>query len=190
MLGLERVAIQPKDKVLEVAVGPGHTFLKILKKVEPTNTVCGADLSPKMLEQTRRRMASAGFANIDLREADARQLPFPDEAFDVLYNSYMLDLIPLDEMPVVLSEFHRVLKPKGRLVLVNLSKKNADKRSWLERLYQWLPKSWVPYLIGGCRPVLMEQPVKDAGFVDVNREFIRHVIPSEIVTAVKPTTFG
>ena len=87
----------------------------------------------------------------------------------------------------MLSEFHRVLKPNGRLVLVNLSKKSADKRTWLERLYLSLPIIAVPYLMGGCRPVLMEQPVKDAGFVDVTREFIAHVIPSEVVTAVKPT---
>ncbi len=44
----------------------------------------------------------------------------------------------------------------------------------------------VPYLVGGCRPVLMEQPVKDAGFVEVQREYIPHIIPSEIVVARKP----
>jgi demethylmenaquinone methyltransferase/2-methoxy-6-polyprenyl-1,4-benzoquinol methylase len=187
MIGLERAAIRPDDDVPEVAVGPGHSFVEILKTVDSDKTVCGVDLSPKMLAQTQRRSEAAGFANADLREADARQLPFPDEAFDVLYNSYMLDLIPLDDIPVVLSEFHRVLKQEGRLVLVNLSKENADNRSWLERLYLALPKSLIPYLMGGCRPVLMEQPVKNAGFMDVKREFVRHVIPSEIVTAVKPT---
>ena len=98
----------------------------------------------------------------------------------------MLDLIPLDDMPVVLKEFHRVLKPNGRLVLINLSKETAEQHSWLERLYLLLPKAAVPYLMGGCRPVLMEQPVKDAGFAHVGREFVSHVIPSEIVTARKP----
>jgi len=188
MLGLERAAIRPDDNVLEVAVGPGHSLVEILKNVDPAVTVCGVDLSPKMLEQTRRRLEAAGFTNADLREADARYLPFPDGAFDVLYNSYMLDLIPLDDMPVVLGEFYRVLKRNGRLVLVNLSKKSADKRSWIERLYLLQPQAVVPYLMGGCRPVLMEQPVKDAGFVDATREFVRHVIPSEVVVARKPVT--
>jgi demethylmenaquinone methyltransferase/2-methoxy-6-polyprenyl-1,4-benzoquinol methylase len=187
MIGLERAAIRPDDNVLEVAVGPGHSFVEILKTVDPAKTVCGVDLSPKMLAQTRRRSEAADLANADLREADARQLPFADDSFDVLYNSYMLDLIPLDDMPAVLSEFHRVLKPNGRLVLVNLSKKSADERTWLERLYLSLPMVAVPYLMGGCRPVLMAQPVKDAGFVDVRREFIPHVIPSEVVTAIEPT---
>jgi demethylmenaquinone methyltransferase/2-methoxy-6-polyprenyl-1,4-benzoquinol methylase len=188
MLGLERANIQPDNKVLEVAVGPGHSFLEILKKVDPANTVCGVDLSPKMLAQTRRRIAAAELTNADLREADARQLPFPDNAYDVVYNTYMLDLIPLDDMPVVLAEFHRVLKPGGRLVLVNLSKRSADRRSWLERIYLALPNFAVPYLLGGCRPVMMEQPVRNAGFVDVDRQFIARWLPTEIVTARKPPT--
>lgn len=186
MLGLERAALQPDDRVLEVAVGPGHSFVEILKRVAADNTVCGVDLSPKMLEKTRRRAKAAGCANIDLREADARRLPFAADTFDVVYNSYMLDLIPLNDMPVVLGEFRRVLKPHGRLVLVNMSKNDADKRTWLERLYQLLPAASVPYLLGGCRPVLMEQRVIDSGFVEVSREFISHVIPSEVVTATKP----
>lgn len=186
MLGLERAAIQPHDRVLEVAVGPGHSFVEILKSVDSTNTVSGVDLSPRMLNKTRALVRKAGFTNADLRIADARRLPFPDDTFDVLYNTYMLDLIPLGGLPVVLGEFHRVLKPGGRLVLVNMSKRDGDKRTWLERLYQRLPKAWVPYLLGGCRPVLLEQPVQDAGFVDVKREFLAHVIPSEIVTARKP----
>ena len=59
---------------------------------------------------------------IDLKESGARHLPFPDETFDVLYNSFMLDLIPIADFPVVLKEFQRVLKKDGRLFLVNLSK--------------------------------------------------------------------
>ena len=104
MIGLERAGIRPHDDVLEVAVGPGHSFVEILKRVDATKTVSGIDLSPKMLAQTRRRSEAAGYAKADLREADARQLPYPDEAFDVLYNSYMLDLIPLDEMPAFVEE--------------------------------------------------------------------------------------
>jgi demethylmenaquinone methyltransferase/2-methoxy-6-polyprenyl-1,4-benzoquinol methylase len=139
-----------------------------------------------MLEKARRRVSAAGYANVDLREADTRQLPFPDGAFDVLYNSYMLDLIPLQDLPVVLSEYARVLKPGGRLVLVNMSKENGSSRGWWERLYALLPARWAPYVLGGCRPVLVEGLVGAAGFCEVQRQYIRHVVPSEIVTARKP----
>ena len=186
MLGLEKAGIQPQDKVLEVAVGPGVTLTEILKTVDRTTVVYGVDLSPKMLEKTRRRVSAAGYANIDLQEADARQLPFPDGTFDVLYNSYMLDLIPLGDLPVVLGEFRRVLRPGGRLVLVNMSKEGGSGRGWWERLYVWLPARWAPYLLGGCRPVLVEGLVSEAGFSEVKREYLRHIIRSEIVTAKKP----
>jgi len=185
-MGLERLAIQPSEKVLEVAVGPGVNLVEILARVDKTNCVCGIDLSPKMLAKARRRVQKAGHANIELQEGDARKLPFAAETFDVLFNSYMLDLIPLADLPMVLTEFKRVLKPGGRLALVNMSKPDAGTRTWWESLYRWTPKSWIPYLLGGCRPVLMEDVAKEVGFQDVHRVFVPHILPSEILTARKP----
>ncbi len=129
---------------------------------------------------------AAGHTNVILRQADARRLPFPDESFDVVYNSYMLDLIPLGEIPRVLAEFRRVLKPGGRLALVNFSKSEASRRTWYERVYQGLPSALVPYLLGGCRPVLLHGAVQAARFTGVQREFVRHAIPSEVVIATRP----
>jgi len=185
MRALDRVAIGPHERVLEVATGPGETFAHIVARVAPENIVEGVDLSPRMLERTRRRAARTGRGNFHLQQADARKLPFADNTFDALYNSYMLDLIPFADMPPVLAEFHRVLKPGGRLVLVNLSKRDAATRPWLERLYQRLPRRWVPFVFGGCRPVLMERLVRAAGFADVERQFVRHWMHTEIVTARK-----
>lgn len=186
MLALEQASILPQDRVLEVAVGPGATLLEIAKRVDRANVVYGVDLSPKMLEKARRLVNAAGYTNVNLREADARQLPFPDDTFDVLYNSYMLDIIQLKDMRVVLGEFRRVLKPGSRLVLLNFSKQDGTRLTRWERLYMGLPRRWVPYLFGGCRPVLMKDLVREAGFSEVRREFVPHILPSEIVTARKP----
>lgn len=188
MLGLDEVAVRSGEKVLEVAVGPGATFVEILRRVGPGGTVTGVDLSPRMLDQTRRRALRAGWRKVDVKEADARQLPFPDGAFDVLFNSYMLDLIPLGEMPVVLGEFLRVLKPGGRLALVNFSKRVAKRRTLWERFYEALPHRWVPYVAGGCRPVVMAGAVERAGFRDQEQQFVPGLIPSEVVIARKPTS--
>jgi demethylmenaquinone methyltransferase/2-methoxy-6-polyprenyl-1,4-benzoquinol methylase len=138
-----------------------------------------------MLELTRQRMLKAGFTNFVLKEADSRSLPFEDNQFDLLYNGYMLDLIPEYDMPQILSEFKRVLKPGGRLVLLNMSK--PDERPILrELLYQRLPAKLVLYLMGSCRPVLMENPTKSAGFIDVKRTYLAGKAPSEIVLGSKP----
>ena len=181
MRALDVAAIQPDERVLEVAVGPGLTFVEVLKRVHRTNTVEGVDLSPKMLERTRRLAISTGFRHFRLQEADARRLPFDDATFDVLLNSYMLDLIPLDDLPVILAEFKRVLKPGGRLVLVNMSKERGEVRTLWERLYERMPAQVVPYLFGSCRPVLIEQLARSSGFDQVQREFLGGLFQSEIV---------
>lgn len=185
MRGLDRAAIRPGERVLEVAVGPGATLVEIVKRAGQSGTVSGVDLSPKMLAVARERVRAAGFGPVDLREADARRLPFAGDSFDVLYNSYMLDLIPLAELPGIVREFRRVLRPGGRLVLVNLSKEGEEQRTWLERLYSSLPPWGVSYLMGGCRPVVLGNLVRQEGFVEVRREFMAWPFPSEIVSARK-----
>lgn len=182
---IEKAAIQPSDKVLEVAVGPGKTLLEIVKRVDQNNIVHGVDASPKMLEIARLSVLKAGYQNIALHVADARSLDFPDGTFDVLYNGYMLDLIPLADMPKILSEYKRVLKLGGRLVLLNMSKRDDQMRTMYERLYAKLPASFVLHFMGACRPVLMEHTTREVGFREVKREFIGSIIPSEIVTGLK-----
>lgn len=183
MRGTELAQIEPDDKVLEVAVGLGHSFLEILRRIDRDNTAYGVDLSPAMLEKTRKLVMKNGYTNFRLTEGDARHLPFSDETFDTIYNSYMLDLIPLTDIPVVLKEFYRVLKKDGRLVLVNLSQGSKSSLFW-GKIFQALYKL-NPYLWGGCRPVFMQLPVEQAGFRNVKREIPRNFVPSEIVTGLK-----
>lgn len=185
--GLAKAALQPHETVLEVAVGAGNAFLDICARAGPESIDCGVDISPKMLAKTRRRLQRAGFTNAALFEANARQLPFADKTFDCAFNAYMLDLIRLAELPIVLSEFFRVLKPGGRLVLVNFSKATTDERTWWERLYQSLPRSCAAYLLGGCRPVVVRSLVEQTGFVEIERDFRpNQFLPTEIVTARRP----
>ncbi len=179
--GIELAEIKSNDKVLEVAVGLGFNFLEFLKRVNSDNIVHGIDLSPKMLDKTKKLMTKKGFSNFKLSESDARHLPFPNDTFDVLFNSYMLDLTPLNDFPVVLNEFYRVLKKDGRLITVNFSKKDSSP-VFSEKLYKLTPSVW-----HGCRPVLMESFIKQAGFKNIHREFQKGIftLPSEILTGLK-----
>jgi demethylmenaquinone methyltransferase/2-methoxy-6-polyprenyl-1,4-benzoquinol methylase len=185
---LEKANIQPSEKVLEVAVGPGLAIVELAGRVGKGTTVYGIDMSTGMVGLAEQNLKMHGYSNYDLKEADSRQLPFDDNSFDVLYNAYMLDLIPIPEMPKILAEFRRVLRPGGRLVLLNMSKPDETVTTTREKLYKFLPAKLVPYLMGGCRPVLMEFPVKMAGFQDVTRRFLGGKAPSEIVLAKKPSS--
>ena len=139
-----------------------------------------------MLALTEQRLRAHGYSQFQLKEGSASHIPYPSNTFDVLYNGYMLDLIPEGEMPGILAEFKRVLKPGGRIILLNMSKADKETVLFREKLYQFLPPKLVLYLMGGCRPVLMEDLTLRAGFNQVRRTYLGGKAPSEIVTAAKP----
>lgn len=180
--GLERARVQPGERVLEVAVGTAAVHARLRRRLGARGQLIGIDLAPRMLAVTRRRVPDACLAR-----ADARALPFASDTFDLLWASYLLDLIPTAELTPLLAEFRRVLKPGARLVLVNLSKDGLgdDRLTWWERLYQWMPAPLVPYIFGGCRPVAAEPFVREAGFTEVEREFVPGGLDSEIIAARK-----
>lgn len=183
--GLKRAQVGPNERVLEVAVGTAAAHERLARRLGPRGLLVGVDLSTGMLSATRRRMPGARLAR-----ADARALPFANESFDLVWSSYLLDLIPTAEMTPVLAEFRRVLRPAaagrpgGRMLLVNFSKTGAEP-TWWERLYALTPDWLVPWLFAGCRPVEAEPFVREAGFVEVGREFVHAGFPSEIITARK-----
>jgi len=184
--GISIADIKPGSTVLDVAVGTGHTLRKFSKMVGQYGVVCGIDLSTKMLTITRNYVQdTAAAARVYFTLGDARRLPYREELFDVVFNSYMLDLIDTPEIPRVLDEFKRVLKPGGRLVVVSLSK-GANWYSDM-KLYEEV-YHLCPTLLGGCRPVFCKPFMEDLGFQNINREFVLvgRMFPSEIVSGDKP----
>ncbi len=181
---LDTIQWEPGMRALEVATGPGRVMVEIAKRVGPDTRIYGLDLSNRMLGRVRKRLVDSGHAEYELRRGDCRSLPWPDKSFDLLYNGYMMDLIPKEDMHGVLREFHRVLKPGGQLVLLNMSKK-GNGASGMEYIYRSIPKYLALYLIGNCRPVQMRGSVVEAGFINVKREFLNGRHPSEIVAACK-----
>jgi demethylmenaquinone methyltransferase / 2-methoxy-6-polyprenyl-1,4-benzoquinol methylase len=183
---LNQANIKTGEKILEVAVGPGLTIVELAKRTGRETTIYGVDTSSGMLSLAEQNLRNNGFLNFQLKEADCRQLPFEDNTFDFLYNGYMLDLIPAADMPKILGEFYRVLKPGGQMILLNMSKRDLSTKSSREKLYGFLPDKIALYLLGGCRPVLMEGMVQAAQFEKISRTYLDGKFPSEIVKANKP----
>jgi demethylmenaquinone methyltransferase/2-methoxy-6-polyprenyl-1,4-benzoquinol methylase len=181
---LVKAAPQAGERVLEVAVGPGVVQERLQRRLGSSRLLVGIDLSRGMLRAARRRLPGARLA-----QANALQLPFPDAQFDLVWASYLLDLIPTTEMPPLLAEFRRVLRPDGRLALVNLSRPvHANGLTRWERWYRRTPAFLVPWVFAGCRPVEAEPFVRAAGFVGVERELVDEGLTSEIITARKSGT--
>ena len=176
---LELAAIRDGESVLEVAVGTGLTFLQILQ-ANPSGQNEGIDLTPAMLRRAEARVARTRLSSYELRVGDAYDLPFADDSFDVLVNNYMFDLLPERDFPVVLEEFKRVLRPCGRLAMVNMT---HGKR--------WYNGTWSifyrinPGLLGGCRSVSLLPFVQASGFRDTKREYLsQFTFPSEVVFGI------
>jgi ubiquinone/menaquinone biosynthesis C-methylase UbiE len=173
------VNIRNGDAVLEVAIGTGLTFQEILK-ANPDGLSVGVDLTPAMLQKARVRAAKLGAGNYQIAVGDAHALKVPDQAFDVLMNSYMFDLLPEWDFMPVLQEFKRVLKPKGRMVLVNMTQGTRFYQHVWEAIYRLNPR-W----LGGCRGVLLARAVQTVGFSNVTRETTSQLgFPSEIISAL------
>jgi ubiquinone/menaquinone biosynthesis C-methylase UbiE len=99
-------------ETLEVGVGTGLNLPFYPDAVRLT----GIDLSPAMLAIARRQSSQLDHP-VELREADAHALPYPDESFDTVVCTFSLCAIPDDRRAV--AEMYRVLRPAGRLLLAD-----------------------------------------------------------------------
>jgi ubiquinone/menaquinone biosynthesis C-methylase UbiE len=113
-----RHGIEPGMHVLEVGPGNGRYTLATAQRVGAGGRVVAIDIEPRMVERVRARVAAEGVTNVEAREADVYDLPFDDGAFDATYMIAVIGEIP--EPDRALAEFHRVLRPGGRLAFSEL----------------------------------------------------------------------
>lgn len=110
---IDRLGIQTGDRMLEVGVGSGINACMYPRNI----SVTGIDLSGKMLEKARERLARKGVRNVSLLEMDAARLKFADDSFDIVYAPYLISVVP-DPIAVV-REMRRVCRPGGRIIILN-----------------------------------------------------------------------
>jgi len=183
--GLDLASIRNGEKILEVALGTGLNFFELLRR-NPHGWVEGVDVSAKMLERAERRTARTGQKNYSLRLCDCRHLPFDNGTFDIVMSEYLLDILPVEDFIPILLEFKRVLRTGGRLILVHMTK--GEKR--INRIYEAIYRLRLP-LLAGCRGVMAEPFLEEAGLKDLHREFISQLgFPSEVIRATKSLKRG
>jgi ubiquinone/menaquinone biosynthesis C-methylase UbiE len=168
----------PAEDVLEVATGTGAQLVQLARGNSRGRTI-GVEVSDGMLAKTRQRLAREGLDDVEVLQADARDLPFAEKSFDLIVNSYMLDLLPRDEIPRVLAGFQRILRPGGRLVMSNMTL--GERRS--HRIWDALYAHGI-VLTANCRGVLAAPVLADLGFTGIEREYSAQLsFPTEIVIA-------
>jgi ubiquinone/menaquinone biosynthesis C-methylase UbiE len=177
---LELLNLKNGDKVLEIGFGRGTALIEISKAVGEKGEVFGIDLTPEMIKISKQRLAKQGILNVRLEEGDARNLPYKNNYFDVVYISSTLELFDTPDIPVVLKEIKRVLKPEGKLGVVSIPKENREK-SFGVRIFEWSHRTFSEY--ASCRPIYLEDSIRNAGFKIIRTEVIGILFPMKIVIA-------
>ncbi|NIQ37309.1 MAG: methyltransferase domain-containing protein [Proteobacteria bacterium] len=177
---LEVSEITNGERILEVAVGTGLNFQEILRR-NPDGWNDGIDISDRMIKRAKRRALKTGIRNYSLQLGDCRCLPFADRTFDLLINQYMFDILPVTDYGSIMKEFRRVLKPDGRLVLVNTTPPEKTR----DRMLEWILRVY-PQAFSKCRGVLAEPFLEEFNFRDIQREYVVNLsFPSEVVVSYK-----
>jgi demethylmenaquinone methyltransferase / 2-methoxy-6-polyprenyl-1,4-benzoquinol methylase len=185
--------VKPSDVILDVACGTGDVSLKLHKALlretpTPPGRVIGLDFTYAMLPLARQK-AQHRSANITWINGDAQALPLPDQSVDVISISFGIRNVV--DTAAALAEFRRVLRPGGRLVILEFWWPPNPVLKWMfniyfryllpfsatllsgdkTRAYYYLPNSVSTYLT----PDRMTEMIAAAGFANVVK---------------KPLTFG
>jgi demethylmenaquinone methyltransferase/2-methoxy-6-polyprenyl-1,4-benzoquinol methylase len=131
--------VRPGQSVLDIAGGTGDLALAFAPKVGKTGRVVHTDINQAMLREGRNRLLDQGVA-LPTLVCDAEFLPFPDASFDVVTVAFGLRNMTHKEQ--ALAEMCRVLKPMGRLLVLEFSKVAKP----LEKVYDWYSFKVLPRL--------------------------------------------
>jgi demethylmenaquinone methyltransferase/2-methoxy-6-polyprenyl-1,4-benzoquinol methylase len=181
--GLELLSVKEGELVLEIGVGTGFSLKEIAFSVGRSGKAYGIDITPEMLKLTEKRLRKAGLMDrVELQEGDARAMPYKNSIFDAVYMAATLELFDTPDIPQVLGEVKRVLKPSGRLSVTSLSKEGKES-FWFLKFYEWLHQKCPKY--ASCRPIYLEQMIRDAGFNIVNSQelVLMRLMPLKLVLA-------
>ncbi len=140
-IAMQHTGLKAGDHALDLAGGTGDLTIYLSKQVGPTGEVILSDINPAMLEEGRARLIDKGIAgNIQFVEANAEELPFDDNSFHCVTMAFGLRNVT--DQNKALASIYRVLKPGGRLLVLEFSKPVAPGLNKLYDFYSFniLPK--------------------------------------------------
>lgn len=158
--GVDLLDPNPRERILEIGFGTGYAQERIIPHLEDGFSAA-VDISEGMAIQAQRKLGLAGLLDRSgLTISDSLPLPYSSDSFDGIFSSFTLELFDTPQIPILLSECRRVLKPTGRLVIVSLSK---DQPLGLPgRLYESFHNRFPT--IADCRPIPVRHLLEKNGF--------------------------
>ena len=149
--------MQPGEQVLDVGCGTGTLAMEVARRVGRTSRVVGIDPGVEQIARARSKAARRNLP-IEFQIGVIKQLPFPDQTFDVVFSTLMMHHLPKILKRQGLAEIARVLKPGGRLVIADFTPKK-ERQGQAARFHA-----------GGSSLQDVAAIVKDAGFDHLETE--------------------
>jgi demethylmenaquinone methyltransferase / 2-methoxy-6-polyprenyl-1,4-benzoquinol methylase len=133
----DRAGLSPGDSALDLCCGTGDLALELRSRVGAAGRVVGADFSERMLELANAKAADRGLVDVTFEWADALELPYSDASFDAVTVGF--GVRNLADLDAGVGEMARVLKPGGRLVILEITQPRRPPLStffslWFDRL--------------------------------------------------------
>ncbi len=123
---IEMSGAREGQQILDLAGGTGDLSIQFAKIVGPQGRVVLSDINASMLEQGRERLINEGvLGNVEYAQINAETIPFPDNTFDCVTISFGLRNVT--DKDQALRSIHRVLKPGGRLLVLEFSKPTNER---------------------------------------------------------------
>jgi len=160
---IKMAELKENELVLDIAAGTGWVFKRILLSAKGV----AVDFSWNMCKQCKKYGT--------VIQANALSLPFKDKSFDVVFSSFLLDLLPLDEIQMALAEMKRVLKDDGRIVAVTMSKNGKGIAKAARILYEIFYDFW-PVISGyraSSRPIYLHNEIERAGLEIIKQKLTK-----------------
>jgi SAM-dependent methyltransferase len=112
---VERLRLQPGERVLDVCSGSGGSALPAAEKIRPRGSVVAVDLAERLIELARAKAKAKGLRNIEFKTDDMLTLGYPDSSFDAVICVFGIFFVP--DMPAAVRELWRMVRPGGRLAI-------------------------------------------------------------------------
>ncbi|MFW9922104.1 MAG: class I SAM-dependent methyltransferase [Candidatus Thorarchaeota archaeon] len=181
-IGLQLLQPYESQKILEIGFGTGKSLIKMIEKANEQIQISGLDLSDKMCYKASYLLRKKQYNSIsNIICGDVTNIPLKNHFMDKIFLSFTLELFSKNDMQLVLEECSRILRDKGRICIISLSRRKVNA---MVRIYEWFHKKW-PKIID-CRPILADKILQQSNFT-----IITHVkkmmwgLPVDILLAEK-----
>jgi arsenite methyltransferase len=159
---LRLLGLTAGEAVLDIGSGPGLLATDVAQTVGRSGRVCGIDLSDSMLTLARGRAVPAGSAPVEYHHGGVDALPYPDRSFDAVVCTQVLEYVA--DIPAALAEAFRVLRPGGRMLVLDTDWDSIVWHSTDPDRMRRILLTWAQHLADPFLPRTLGQHLRRAGF--------------------------